>query len=170
MEINLEITGVQELATTLRALPGEVQDKFMIQALKAGAMPIRDRATSNAPRDTGALGDSITISARGKTVLVGPSTAPRNDKGDERHMRNSTVGLFQEKGTVNHFAGWTNQRISASQARRQRRKQIITVGSTTQRMPANPFLKRALEEGAQEAFQAEADKLRELIETKFRKE
>ena len=169
MELALEITGVEELTRELRALPQEVKDKIMPLALKAGAAIVRDQAQANAPvGKTGALATSITVSMRGGVVLVGPSTEPRSDAGDKRNMRNSTIGLFQEKGTVNHFAGWTNRRITASQARRQRRKQIITIGSTTLRMPKHDFLRPALEESSKEAFQAEADKLRALIEAKYR--
>ena len=168
MEMQFQVTGCEEMAATLRALPGEVKEKMMPLALKEGGKIIAAYAQVNAPvGETGALATSMTVSGRGGAVFVGPSTELRNDMGDNRHMRNSTIGLFQERGTVNHFAGWTNRRITAQQARKQRRKQIITIGSTEERMPKHEFLRPAMEEGAQEAFQAEADKLHELIEAKF---
>ena len=170
MEITIEVEGADNLAATLRALPVEVQTKMIPLALKAGGAVIRDYAQAEAPVRSGELAASMTVSQRGQAVLVGPNKQPRNDPGDKRHMRNDSVGIFQERGTKNHFFGFGffKRAVTASQARRQRNKQIITVGSTEERMPARPFLSVALQAGAQEALAAERDKLAELLEARFK--
>ena len=172
MEITIKVEGAENLAATLRALPAEVQAKMIPQALKAGGKVIAAYAQAEAPVRTGELAASMTVSARGQAVLVGPNKQPRNDPGDNRHMRNDSIGIFQERGTKNHFFGFGmfSWRVTAAQARRQRNKQIITVGRTEQRMKAHPFLSVALQAGAQEALAAERDKLQVLLEAKFKKD
>ena len=168
MEMALRVEGCEELAANLRSLAVDVRDKFMVKALKAGAAVVRDNAQALAPvGKTGALATSMTVSVKGNAVLVGPNTEKRDDAGDKRHMRNDSIGLFQERGTKNHYT-WTGQRITAAEARR-KKKNVITIQSERERMPARPFLRPALEQSAQEAFQVEADTLRVLIEAKLNK-
>ena len=167
MEMSLRIDGCEELAANLRSLAVDVRDKFMLQALKAGAEVVRDAAQADAPVRTGALATSITTSVRGGAVLVGPDKQARNDPGDKRHMRNDSIGIFQEKGTVNHY-NYLGERITAAAARR-KKKNVISIQGKSERMPARPFLRPALESSAQAAFDAEADKLKSLIETRLSK-
>ena len=166
MEMSLQVEGCEELAFNLRGLAADVRDKFTIQALKAGGAVVRDYSQAEAPvGETGQLATSIVVSVKGGAVLVGPNKQPRNDKGDDRHMRNDSIGIMQEKGTVNHF-NILGGRVSAAEARKKKRNQLFSVERKEERMPARPFMEKALEESAQEAFQAEATKLRELIETR----
>lgn len=109
MKVNITITGASDLAKRLEQLPAAVSRTVQVNALKAGAEVIRDRAAALAPRSPGPgphLADDIvigTISAarlerqdRGNEVVVevGPSLKP-ND-----HF----YGYFQEYGTIRHQA------------------------------------------------------------------
>ena len=167
MQIDFQIEGVQEAAAALRALPAKLQKRSMRKALQAGAKIFLDAAISLVPRGkTGALASSITMSTRGDTVSIGPNTEPRNDPGDKRHMQNDSVANFLEKGTANHYFGFGafSRRVTSSQARRQRNKQIITVGRTEERMPPHKFMLPAFERTAEPAAQAIVDNLKQDLE------
>ena len=166
MEIGLQVDGCEEMAANLRGLAVDVRDKFVLRALKAGGKIVRDNSQALAPVRTGALATSITVGTKDKTVLVGPNRETHDTK-DKRKMRNDNIAVFIEGGTVNHFV-WTGQRITAAEARR-KKKNVIAFQKTEQRTPPRPFLKTALESSAQEAFQAEADTLRGLIEERVSK-
>lgn len=165
MEISIQIEGTEDLAANLRELDRDVHDKYLIQALQAGGQVIRDNAQAIAPvGKTGSLATSITVQTKGNVVMVGPNKDKRNDPGDKRHMRNDSIGIFQERGTKNHYT-WTGQQISAAEARR-KKKNVISFQHTEERMPARPFLGPAFQQSAQAVLQAEADKLRQLIEAR----
>lgn len=109
MKVTLRIQGASDLAKRLKQLPDAVSRKVQLEALTAGAEPIRSAAAHLAPRGhQGAphLADDIVISAPSlaqlerrdrfeETVVeVGPSITP-ND-----HF----YGFFQEFGTKHHAA------------------------------------------------------------------
>ena len=166
MELEIKITGAEELEANLRSLAVDMQGKMVVKALQAGGAVVRDVAQAEAPVNTGALATSMTMSTRGGAVLVGPNKERRNDAGDKRHMRNESIGIFQERGTVAYFG--LMGRIKAADARR-KRKNVIYVERTEERTPATKFLEKALAQAAPEAFQAEVDKLHELVEARFAK-
>jgi HK97 gp10 family phage protein len=135
----------------------------MRKAMQKGAQLTLNAAISLAPRGkTGALAGSITMSTRGDTVSVGPNTEPRSDPGDKRKMRNDSVGNFLEKGTVNHFT-WTGQRVTAAEARR-KKKNVISLGATQERMPPHRFMLPAFQVTAEPAAQVIVDSLKQDIE------
>ena len=167
MELEIKITGAEELEANLRSLAVDMQGKMVVKALQAGGAVVRDVAQAVAPQGkTKSLSASMTVSTRGGAVLVGPNKEPRNDAGDKRHMRNDSIGIFQERGTIAHFGMFG--RMTAAAARR-KRKNVISVERTEERTPATHFLEKALEQAAPAAFQAEADKLHELLEARFAK-
>lgn len=171
MQIAIKVEGSEEVAANLRGIAVDVRDKFMLQALKAGGEVVRSQSQANAPKGkTGSLANSITVGTKDQVVLVGPNKDV-HDSTDKRKMRNDAIGTFQEKGTVNHYFGYGafSRQVTSNQARRQKNKQIIFVGRTEERMKAHPFLGPALMQSAQAALQAEADKLRELIEARQKK-
>lgn len=107
MKVAFSVSGGDDLQKKLASLPHAMSRKVQINALKAGAEPIRAAAESLAPRDTEAkpphLADSIVVSVPRKSVLdaeglfdqaaveVGPSIP---------HF----YGFFQEVGTAFHAA------------------------------------------------------------------
>jgi HK97 gp10 family phage protein len=98
VKVGLRIEGGERLAKTLLGLPSRVSRNVMLNALKAGAEPMRATASRLAPRDPGApdLADNIGISnARPgggiSGVAIGPTT-------------NFFYGSFQEFGTTRHGA------------------------------------------------------------------
>jgi len=165
MQIALHVTGTEELAMNLRSLDADVKSKFLIRALKKGAAIVRDHAQALASvGKTGSLATSMTVQMKKGTVVVGPNTET-HDATDKRKMRNDSIGIFVEGGTVNHYS-WNSQKITAAEARR-KKKNVITFQKTEQRTPPRPFLKPALEQSAQEVFQAEADEMKRQIDQKF---
>jgi HK97 gp10 family phage protein len=169
MEIALHVDGCEQLAENMRLLAEDVRSKFTLRALKAGGAVVRDYAQALAPVRTGALATSIIVSTKGDKVLVGPDTGtyPKGENHDKRGMRHDSIGIMQERGTFNHF-GFLGRRITAQQARRQKNKKVIIIGRQEVRMPKHEFMKPALEQAAQEAFEAEAYTLRSLIAERAR--
>lgn len=109
MTTSFQVTGLRELAQTLKALEAAVSREIQLQALMAGAELIRADAAALAPRSdrsTPHLADDIVIGApsvaqlerRGAfdevLVEVGPSKKPHD------HF----YGYFQEYGTLRHRA------------------------------------------------------------------
>lgn len=96
---SMQVQGGQQLARTLDALPAKVSREVLLNALRKGGMPIRDRAAQLAPREPGApdLADNIQIAAvrqregQPPTVAIGVS-------------KNFFYDYFQETGTIRHRA------------------------------------------------------------------
>lgn len=61
-----EVTGLVNLERALKALPAEVERKFLRGALRAGAKVIADEARALVPQKSGALRASIRISTKGR--------------------------------------------------------------------------------------------------------
>lgn len=107
MRAELKVQGGADLARQLRVLPTAMSQKVQLQALKRGAVPIRDMAATLAPRDEQAgaphLADNILI------------VAPTSKKLDELGAFDMVAvwigpaakffyGYFQEIGTAFHPA------------------------------------------------------------------
>jgi HK97 gp10 family phage protein len=96
MKVGLRIEGGELLARTLLGLPSRVSRNVMLNALKAGAEPMRATASRFAPREPGApdLADNIGISnARPGSGISGVAIGP---------TKNFFYGFFQEFGTTRH--------------------------------------------------------------------
>lgn len=98
-----------DMAKLYRGLSGAVSQPIVVEALKAGAEPIRSTAAALAPRSAGKgphLADNIIIAeskfgASGNTTDPDVSTVvigPRHQPSDHFY------GMFQETGTANHPA------------------------------------------------------------------
>ena len=82
-EIN--VRGLAELQKFLNTLPAKVEKNIMRGALRAGLKPIKAAAMANVPVDSGALRDSIRISAsRSKpgTVAVAVKAGGKTKRGN----------------------------------------------------------------------------------------
>lgn len=103
--LSVKVEGLDELEKQLGALDKKIRKKFLRQALRAAAKPIRDEAarlaprrTSEPPRTSGKpLHRSMVIRSAGKqpgsdiTLQVAPG-------------KGASHGLLQEFGTVHHPA------------------------------------------------------------------
>jgi HK97 gp10 family phage protein len=67
----VEVTGEDELATSLRRAADEIAEPT--RALDNAGRLVEQRARSGAPVDTGALSRSITATREGVEILVGPN-------------------------------------------------------------------------------------------------
>lgn len=105
--IRMRFEGGEQLATRMRELSRRAGRQVALNALRAGAEPMRKRASDIAPREGGApdLAENIVISnardpeGEGPAVAVGPSTALRSDQ----RRRFGTQGRHLEFGTA-HMA------------------------------------------------------------------
>lgn len=94
----INIRGFDQLESKLKSLSLVSQRLMLERAAKAGAILIRDRASLNAPVDTGRLSDSIIVVVKRSqntkdavVVHIGPA-------------KFGFYGLFQELGTGHHAA------------------------------------------------------------------
>ncbi|BDG59639.1 HK97-gp10 family putative phage morphogenesis protein [Caldinitratiruptor microaerophilus] len=133
-----EIKGARELIRAFDRLSDELKGQVLAEAAKAGAEVIRAEASRRAPRKTGDLARSIVAEvleqAPGK-VTVG--VGPDKDR---------FYGRFVEFGHA--------------LVRGARKAEKKVVGH----VPPHPFLRPALDEGAERAKQAIADELKAAIE------
>lgn len=96
---SLHVQGGEALSRTLDAMPAKMSRSVLINALRAGGMPIRDRAAAGAPREPGApdLADNIHIGAVRAREGQPPTVGIGASKG-------FFYDYFQEYGTVRHRA------------------------------------------------------------------
>lgn len=74
MKVELSLAGTEELERGLARLATGVRERLVHEALMAAGEPIRQEASSRAPRRTGTLSRNIIIAPGGKhepSVLVG---------------------------------------------------------------------------------------------------
>lgn len=97
--MSMRVEGLAELKRALHDLPLKVAQKHLLEATRAGAEIIRERAGELAPREPGApdLAENIGISRvrsdddHAVTLAIGPT-------------RGFFYGFFQEFGTRHHSA------------------------------------------------------------------
>ncbi len=92
------IRGLEEFESKLSSLALDIQRKYLMDATKAGAEPIRQEASQEAPRLTGHLSDREIVvgvpsqsNAYEATVRIGPAM-------------DAFYGVFDEKGTAHMVA------------------------------------------------------------------
>lgn len=92
-EVDIELTGMEELEKVLRQMPDGLAERDLASALRKGANVVRDEAQKNAPVDDGDLKDSIKVrkqkSGKGEAAVI---VAPTKPAGFHAH--------FIEFGTV----------------------------------------------------------------------
>lgn len=123
-----EISGANDLANLLRALPGKVQqDKLLAKALRKGAAVIRDAAhdnlVANGSVDSGLLANTMIIARKGEDIagLVEISLRP-----------SSKLSMVIRKG-----------KHTATPARPSKYAHFVEFG--TEHMAARPFMRPALD-------------------------
>jgi len=69
MKTTVKVQGLAELDNALSELPKATQRAVLVRVLKQAGEPMRAMAEQKAPRDTGALADSIVLTARMKNKI-----------------------------------------------------------------------------------------------------
>ena len=106
----MHIEGGKELAENLRRLPEGLEPKVMIEALTAGAEPMRARMAQLAPRRAGKpdIADNIVISVASRIGSVEGGRWEARSEGEHAvavgPAKWTYWGIFQEYGTVHHAA------------------------------------------------------------------
>jgi len=168
MARELHISGLAELDAALKALPTKVEVNVMRGALRAGHKTIADLAraklAANGSVDTGALRDSIRI-GRLKTkskkfgwlrydLIAGDATA--------------WYAHLVEYGTASYYTGKGKSVRKPYEIKPRKRASLFIAGLMRETVThpgahPKPFMRPALDEGAQPAFQAVADYVRSRL-------
>ncbi len=69
MKITVKVSGLKELDAALGELPRSLQRGVLTRTLRKAGQPIADAAEAMAPRDTGELAGSITVSPKIKNTV-----------------------------------------------------------------------------------------------------
>jgi HK97 gp10 family phage protein len=103
MKVQMKVEGGAELASALNSLSMKISKRVKLEALKAGAEPIRSEMEKLAPRAPGApdLADHIGISQAKVEGLIDNEQTAAVAVGPTRDFY---YGLFQEMGTAFHGA------------------------------------------------------------------
>ena len=152
----LQLHGLREMQAALRALPDEIEDAAVVQALKEAGEPMRQGMADLAPRRRSAesLADNIVISE--KLSDSGKQTAPRDGK-EEAYVY---VGPDMEKpgyAPHGHLAEFgTGPRYHES-------------GKSTGSMPAQPFVRPAFDAFKGVVARAFGPKMWEIVKAAAKK-
>jgi HK97 gp10 family phage protein len=153
MEIKVE--GIFEVQQKLREMPQKIQNRSMKKALEAGAQIVLNAAISKVPKKSGKTAAALTVSTTGSGSKLIVSVVCEQEW--------PFVGVFLEKGTLNHF-GFLGNRIAAAKAKYNRRTRLFSGGSQTERMAPRPFMQPALAVAGETAVQVCIDALKQDIE------
>jgi HK97 gp10 family phage protein len=124
------IAGADELQKVLRAMPDQISEKVQVAALRKGGKIIADQAKQNAPVDEGDLRDAIAVRKTPKKL-------------QSRHgLGLLVVSVKVPPGNHAHLVEF------GTGPRRQKN------GRFTGQMPAQPFMRPAVDAKSQEAINA----------------
>ncbi len=138
----VQISGLRELGEAMKTLRADVAGKVARQAVAAGAGIVRKAARQGAPVDSGNLQAAIVMKRERQTRLTEEYiVAPR--KGKTRDVKAAKRG----EGRLGKDAYYAH---------------MVEFG--TVKMPAQPFLRPALENNTQAATDAIARRLKQRIE------
>jgi HK97 gp10 family phage protein len=141
-----EVLGLRELGQAMGRLSADMAGKVARQATAAGAGVVRKAARAAAPRDSGNLSASIVMKRLRQTNLTEEYiVTPR--RGKTKDVKIGKHAARNGKAGKNSLAG-----KDAFYAR------FVEFG--TVKMPAQPFMRPALENNVPAATQAMADRLR----------
>ena len=152
----VQVEGVFDVMQRLRALPDMIQNQSMKKALQAGAQVVLNAAISKVPKKSGNTASAISVKTTGSggklvVAVVCEQSWPY-------------VGVFLEKGTLNHY-GIFGQRISGAKAKYNRRTRLFVSGNNEERMAPHKFMQPALEVAGETAVQVCIDSLKQDLAT-----
>lgn len=181
---DLHITGLADLQKMLDTLPAKLEANVMRGALRAGAKVISTEAKRLVPVHSGALRDSIRVSAKikGGRVIASVKAGSKETKktvttkpggGISVGYQNPFYAHFVEFGTAAHFVKSEkkkdfvlvpNKRASSGFAKR------LSITSQIGKMhpgaKAHPFMRPALDARAQDAIVAAGEYIKKRLSTK----
>lgn len=180
MSVRVQLTGVGDLTQALRELSFELGDKdykskVLVPAVRAAMRPVLAAAQSNAPIDTGGLRLTLQVEARRPrskdrrskyvsatdTVISMVTTAPSK----KLQAMSEGKGLALARKRLTRMAGAEQAGKFAGLSSDAR---AIAQEFGTKKIPAQPFLRTALEQHAQSTVDRLAAALTKRIE-QFRK-
>jgi HK97 gp10 family phage protein len=173
---DISVKGLKQLDDYLSAFPKNMQKGAYRQGLTAAAKPIRDEARLLAPKRTGKMAKSIKTGSARQNQDGTFSVSIRLD-GDHDFL-----GVFHEYGVSPHFIAAGDSDMSARLLTKAAKRGDVTGDVATGALKigdkfisggvmhpghsAHPFMRPALDNKADEAVKAFAEKLRAYIENK----
>jgi HK97 gp10 family phage protein len=152
--VTVQVRGLNVLLEQLNALQLELAAKALAKAGRAAFKPVLDAAKAMAPRDTGALADSLVLKVE-------------KPKGDDGVFR---VGIKIGKGKGAKQAKLAAAAFGEGQSKSlppARRWHFIELG--TSKLAAHPFLRPALDQNANRVVELLKVELRKSIDAAVKK-
>lgn len=140
--IELQVKGLRELSAALLTFPEKMQRTMLIRAMRAGAMVIRNLAREKVSVVSGKLRRSIRVSVR----MLGGTVVAKVLAGRNKSKNDPFYAHMVEGGTQAH------------EIRPKGKKSLFLAGLAREQVKhpgavAKPFMRPALEEGGQKAFE-----------------
>lgn len=145
------VTGLSDLQKLLDSLPAKIEANVMRGALRAGIKPILEKAKSNAPVLSGELRDGLKIRTNSRRGVV---TASIRATG-----KHAFLAPFIEYGTAEHAISGGNGGFLVFGGNVYR--QVMHPG-----LKPKPFLRPALDSGAQIALVEAGNYIKKRLATK----
>jgi HK97 gp10 family phage protein len=152
MARDVNIKGGKELNAFLQTLPVKIERNIMRSALRFGARTIANEAKNNVPVESGDLRKSIRTGSSGRRGKVEAYVRAGNKK--------AWYGLFVEMGTAAHMIKTKNRsalKFAGADG------MVFTKNAEHPGAKAKPFLRPALDNKADEAIAAVAQRVRERL-------
>lgn len=174
---DIRVNGLADLQKFLDQLPGKIQDNIMRGALRAGTKVIKNKAILNINSQSGDLAGGLKISTRIKNGIVKSVLAAQGISGYK--------AMWVEYGTKPHLISVQedekkiNYRLSAKRGKKVLEsmttvnRKVLQIGNNfvgpVIKHPGSkphPFLRPALDSGANEAIIAAAEYIKMRLEKK----
>ncbi len=172
----VQVLGVGELVTRMKALPDKLRNKGMRTAMKQAARPIVQATKALAPVQTGLLRQSIaSVVVKSKdsfSALIGmrhlQSAKRRGFKATKTVTRAIAGGKAGDPARYAHLVEFGHNIVPRGQkvGRKERKgKTAVELGVARGfgRVAARPFMRPGLASGAQAAEQALAQELKQFL-------
>ncbi len=169
MGATFKIEGADEIQSALLALPEKVAKGMMKGALEAGAEIVLEEAKKNAPVKSGDLRDGLEIANEKGAVVVqtgqGNKTVQRALRKIANKARRNAGGVDAGRKAAHDIYAKAREKVKANKSLEYQGQYYGNMQECgTKKMPAHPFMGRALETKSEEATEAIAAKLKEGIE------
>ncbi len=150
--VTVNITGLEDLQRKLEEIAHNVAKRGVRQALRAGALPVREAMAAGAPKESGFLSEDIDIRTRMEKdelageAFIGPNSKAVYPTGEAARELARKLGQRFVQGAA---------RTAALVAR------FLEFGTT--RMAKRPFMTQAWETSKQSALDAIIQKLKDNL-------
>jgi len=140
-DVTVNIRGLEDLQRKLEEIGHNVAKRGVRQALRAGAVPVREAMAAAAPKDSGFLSEHIDIKTRmdkdelAGAAFIGPNSKAVYPRGEVARELARKLGNRFARGTKQYFA-WVVARFLEFGTRKMAKKPFMTQGWETSKQSA----------------------------------